>query len=277
MKSLAAALSLSCAVLALPSYGQDEASAATAHRLMIRSGLSVQLRGLPAQMEAGIKRSGGPLGEKLVGDLTAASNLAFRPEALQADITARIAKKLTVGDMKGALAWLETPAGQRVTRAEELGSAVFDEQRFAAYIRQLNGKPLAAKRAEMLGSLTAATHAVESVLATQEAIALGIAVGMDTLQPRERRLGEAVLRQRVRQMMPPEKMRSALEQELPVLYAYLYRDVVDDDLAGYVGFLKTPTGKRYQDGMTAAFVEGLGRASLQVGEILGQQQRQTAM
>ena len=46
------------------------------------------------------------------------------------------------------------------------------------------------------------------------------------------------------------------EQLLP-LYAYFYRDVPEADLAAYVRFLGTTGGKRYQQGMTDAYVESL--------------------
>ena len=42
-------------------------------------------------------------------------------------------------------------------------------------------------------------------------------------------------------------------------------------------FLKGSAGKRYQDAMNAAFMEGLARASLQMGEFAGARQRQTAL
>jgi hypothetical protein len=114
-------------------------------------------------------------------------------------------------------------------------------------------------------------------VATIEAITLGVAIGLDTLQPRERRQGEVRLRARMRQMMPPEKIQAGLTQQLPIVLALTYRDVSDADLIHYVGFLKSAAGKRYQDGMTGAFTEGILQASVRVGELVGQRQRQTAM
>jgi hypothetical protein len=280
MRTAAAALSLSCllAVGSVPAAsGQADTSAATAHRLMVRSGLSAQLHGLSAQMEADIGRNRGKADEKLIAALLDASKLAFRAETLQTDMTARIEKKLSVAQMDAALAWLESPAGRRVTRAEELGSGAFDEQSFAEYVRGLGEHRLAEKRARMLSMLVTVTDAPESVLATQQAIALGVAIGMDSLQPQERRLGDEVVRERVEQMLPAEKVKAALAQQLPMLYAYLYRDVSDADLGAYLRFLRSPAGKRYQSAITAAFVEGLGRASLRVGELVGEREHETSI
>ena len=279
MRTVAAALSLSCilAVGGSPASAQPGVSAATAHRLMVRSGLSVQLRGLSAQMEADIARNRGKVDEKLIGALLDASKLAFRPETLETDVAARLEKKMSVAQMNDALAWLESPAGRRVTRAEEAGSGVFDELGFAGSVRGLGEHRLAEARARMLSSLVTVTDAPESALATQQAIALGVAIGMDSLEPKERRLGEALVRERVEQMLPAEKVKAALAQQMPMLYAYLYREVSDADLAAYLGFLESPAGKRYESAMTAAFVEGLGHASLRVGQLVGQRQHEPSI
>jgi hypothetical protein len=274
--SAAGLLLVAAALLAPAAQAQSDEAAATAHRLMIRSGLSVQLRGFSDQVVGDIKQNGAQLDANVVASLVDAAKEAFRPEALQQDITARVAKKLTVGDMKAALAWLETNVGVRLTRAEELASAA-DAERVSAFAEGLKAKPLGAKREKLIAELIAATGAVRTAAGAAETMALGVALGMDSLQPQERRVGEATLRARIRLAMPPEKMHAVFGQVLPVSFAYTYREVSDADLAAYIGFLKTAGGKRYHDGMNAAFMEGLGRAAVQVGELAGQRQRKTAL
>jgi hypothetical protein len=269
--------SIAVLLLAPAAHAQSDEAAATAHRLMVRSGLSVQLRGLTDQIVGDIKQNAANLDQAVVASLLDAAKQAFRPEALQQDMAGRVVKKLTVGDMKAALVWLETDAGGRVTRAEELISVSFDAQHANAFAEGLKAKPLSAKRQKLIADLMSTTGAVRTAAATAETMAFGIAIGMDSLQPRERRLGEQRIRAGVRQAMPPEKMQAFFAQQLPVTYAYTYRDVSDADLGAYVEFLKSVAGKRYQDGMTAVFLEGLARASGQIGELAGQRQRQTAL
>jgi hypothetical protein len=266
--------SIVCTLLAPPAQAQPNEAAATAHRLMIRSGLSVQLRGFTDQVVGEFTRNDAKLDATLVTALVDAAKDAFRPERLQEDMTARIAKKLTAGDMKAALTWLETDVGQRVTRAEERASTSFDEKSLRAYAEGLKTAPLPAKRQKLISEVISATHAVRAAAAMQEMMAIGVALGMDSLQPSERRQGEARLRARIREVMPPEKVQAALAQQLPISYAWTYRAVSDLGRAVYADFLKSVAGKRYQDGMNAAFMEGLGRASLQVGELVGQRKRQ---
>ena len=274
------ALSLCGALACVPAMNalaQDSASVRTAQRLMQSSGLAAQLRALPAQMETDFRQSGALLDQKLMETLLAAAKASFQPEILEVDITSRIARKLTVRDMEAALAWLESPAGERIARAEELGATEFDADHYAQYLRGLRGKLLPDARGQMLAVVVAATNGAEAALATQEAIALGVAIGMDTLQPAERRLGGATLRRRVQQALHSERARSAIEEQLLPLYAYFYRDLSDADLAAYARFLGTSAGKRYQQGMTDAYVESLGRASIRVGILAGEQQRRVSM
>ncbi len=264
-------------LLAPLAHAQVEDAAATAHRLMIRSGMSVQLRGFTDQVVAEIRQNSTKLDERMVAALIDAAKQAFRADLLQEDLAARVAKKLTVGDMKAALAWLETDPGERVTKAEELASTSLDVPRLREYADRLKTNPITAKRQNMIAEVISATNAVRAAAVTAETIAFGVAVGMDSLQPRERRVGEAALRARLRDVMPPEKLRAGFAEQLPIIFAYMYRDISDTDIAGYLGFLKGIPGKRYQDAMNAAFTEGLGRASVQVGELAGQAQQKTAL
>jgi hypothetical protein len=267
--------------LAAPAHAQSKnaqpsEATATAQRLIVRSGVAVQLRGFTGQIESEIRQNQAGLDAKMLTALVEAAREAFRPESLQEDITGRMATKLTVADMKTALVWLDGAAGRRITRAEELGST-FDAQGFQAYAEQLKTQPVSPQRQKLISELIAVTDAVKALAASQEAIALGVALGMDSLQPRERRAGEAALRGRLRELMPPEKLQAMFAEQLPGLFAYTYRDISDADFGGYVRFLRTVSGKRYQAAMNASFVEGLERASVRVGELAAQRQRQTAI
>src|SRR5690349_11125444 len=163
------ALSLCGALACVPAtnaLAQDDASVRTAQRLMQSSGLAAQLRGLPAQMENDFRQSGALLDEKLMQALLAAARASFQPEILEADITARIAKKLTLADMNAALAWLESTAGERITRAEELGSTEFDAGRYAQFVQGLRENPPSDQRGQMLAAVVTSTNGAEAALAT---------------------------------------------------------------------------------------------------------------
>ena len=152
---------------------------------------------------------------------------------LQQDITARVAKKLTVGDMKVALAWLDTDVGARITRAEEAASGSMDATRLAelltAYNEAASGRAPEAHLRSDRGHRRGARRGPVA-----ETMALGIALGMDSLQPQERRVGQQGCGPIL--AMPADKLQAVFAQQLPISYAYTYREISDADLAAYVGF-----------------------------------------
>jgi hypothetical protein len=131
--------------------------------------------------------------------------------------------------------------------------------------RGKSARGVSARRSRLIKDVLAVTNSVQTVMATNESIALGVAVGMDSMQPAQKRIGLEQLRARIRAAMPPEKMKQELNQSLPALFAFIYRDVRDDTLSAYVRFLRSPPGKRYNDAAMEAFNEVMTRASVRMG------------
>jgi len=137
---------------------------------------------------------------------------------------------------------------------------------------------LAVRRAKLIAGLISATSALRAAAAMQEDIAMGRGDwdGLDA-NPRSGALERAGLRATVRKALSTEQVQQVLAQQMPVMFAYTYRNISDADLVGYVAFLNSVAGKRYQDAMNGTLIEGLGRASVQLGELAGQRLRQTSM
>jgi Uncharacterized protein conserved in bacteria (DUF2059) len=236
-----------------------------AKRLLHNSGLAVQLRSFPRQVEQDLAQAQGRLPDELLGALRAAARESFSPAAMQDDLVRAIAARLTVGEMRKALVWLDTDLGRRMTRVEEVASEQLTPEMLQSYAEGLRRRPLSAKRNELIAGLTAATKAVEGTANIIEGVALGIALGMDSMQPVQKRLGMATLSEQLRQQMPPEKIREAIGAVTPVMYAYTYREVSDADLEAYLAFNRSNSGVRYNEAMMGALTEALAKAGLRVG------------
>ena len=249
------ALHLFSAALLLVAPGlraQTEQSAATAHRLMVRSGLAVQQpyrpgRGHPAE-HGHFDQSGVELVE---------SSRPSSPRCCSRTLP-RVAKKLTVGDAEGR-ARVARHGCRRADHACRGGCLRLDGRHPSGRIaHRLQTKPLPAERQKLISDLIAATGAVRVAASVAETMALGIALGMDSLQPQERRVGG--LRAHIGKAMPADKLQAVFAQQLPISYAYTYREISDADLAAYVGFRRR-NRQALPGGMNAAFTEGLrGRA-----------------
>ena len=257
---LAALLALAPGAEARPNEALE-----VSRRLLHNSGLAVQLKSFPRQVEQDLATAQGRLPDELLNALRNAAKESFSPAAMHDDLVRGIAARLTIGEMRKALVWLDTDLGRRMTRVEELASEQLTPESLQAYAEGMKRRPLSAKRSELIAGLAAATKAVEGTANIIEGVALGIAVGMDSMQPVQKRLGMAALSEQLRQSMPPEKIREALGAVTPVMYAYTYRDVSDADLEAYLAFNRSNSGVRYNDAMMGALTEALAKAGLRVG------------
>ena len=114
------------------------------------------------------------------------------------------------------------------------------------------------------------TNAVQFSANLMEGTALGVAIGMDSTQPVQQRLGAAFVRKQVEKAMPKEQVKAALREAMPGIYGYTYREVSDADLASYLTLLRSTDGKRVNDEITQAFTQAMVAASLRMGQLVDQ-------
>ncbi|HLS87045.1 MAG TPA: hypothetical protein VK043_12185 [Burkholderiales bacterium] len=269
-KRVVASLVVLLAALAVQQHAAAQAETATAlsERLVLRSGLAVQIRNIGKQVldQAASRQAGIP--RHAAASFAAAVKEAFRPEALQADVVKTLAANMPREDMELALRWLETDAGRRVTRAEELAATTMDEASLRAFGESLRSSPPSGRRLKLLAVTLEASYGVESAVQIYESTALGVAIGMDSLQPAQKRIGAKRLRAELQKAMPTAELRASMQKAIPLLYAYTYRDVSDQDMAAYNTFLTSPAGQRYHEAVLGALEGALVRASFRLGQLL---------
>ena len=247
---------------------QSAESTALAKRLVVASGLAVQLEAFPKQVDQEMAQARGRMPDEVLDALAGAARESFSPALLRVDIERTLAASLAAEEMKKAIAWLETGAGLRVTRAEELASDGMTHEAVQAHVESTQRRPPSERRNRLIADLVTSTTAVEGTAKLMESIALGIALGMDAMQPAQKRLGLAALQARVRSALPPEQLRKSIAEVMPGLYGFTYRELSDADLADYVAFNRSAHGKRYNDAMMAALTDALTRASVRVGALM---------
>lgn len=268
-KRILCAALLALLVPAAPAaHAQSRDAVDLAQKLVVRSGLAEQLKSYPKQVDQEMAQAKGRLPDELLAALREAAKLSYNPAELQQDIARTLAKGLAPSDMQEAIAWLETGAGRRITRAEEQSSASLSPEAVQKFAEQLGRKPLPRQRSASIAGLIEATKAVDHSVNLMESIALGIAVGMDAVQPVQNRVGFAALRERLQAAMPRDKMREALGAGMPVIYGYMYREVSDADLSAYLRFNRSALGSRYNEAVMKAFTEALTRASIGMGPLI---------
>ena len=136
------------------------------------------------------------------------------------------------------------------------------------YAESLKDKKLSAARPRLIRDIMAATSTEEGMAQKVQAMALGVAMGMDSTQPVQQRIGLERLQARIKTAMPIEKLKEQMRAILPAIMSYTYRDVSDADLTAYVAFLRSPVGKRYQEQVMDAYTEAIVHASVRLGQLI---------
>ena len=266
--TLAGLMFFCTAVASQPALAQSEQALGMAHRLMVRSGLSVQLRGVSKQVLERIEAQRGAIPADAAAGLASAAKEAFRAELLQEDVVRTLSSAMKREDMEKALVWLETDAGRRVAVAEELASVTMSDASMRAYAKELKKNPLSERRVKLISATIEGSYGVESAVQIYESTALGVAIGIDSAQPVQKRLGAKRLQARLKETMPTEQLRATMQQAMPAIYAYTYRNVSDADMAAYTIFLTSPAGQRYHEGILEAVEAAMVRASVRLGQLL---------
>ena len=247
---------------------QSSEALALAGRLFDRAGLAVQLQSLPAQFEQGLSQNPSKLPDEMMAALAEAGKKSFAVATLRQEIVPILAQTLPAADIKQVLAWLDGQVGRRMTLAEESAAGSMTAENMQAYFESEKKKPASPERVKLIADLIEATKAVEIGATFIEAMALGVAVGMDATEPVEKRIGIANLRSRLRVVLPPAKLRASVGAAVPAMEGFTYRQISDADLAAYVEFNDSALGQRYNQAVTKALTESLTRASMRIGEIL---------
>lgn len=253
----------------LAGEAQAQDAAQLAQRLVERSGLAVQLQSVPKSFAEQMAAMRGKAPDELVLALTEAGREAYRPEAMTQEITKILAETLKPDEMQRVLAWLETGVGRRLTIAEER-SASMNEESLQRFMEEMKANPPGAQRQKLIQEVLEVTSGLEFGARLLEGMALGVAIGMDSTQPVQKRAGVALLRKQIEKVMPKEQVKEQLRAAMPAILGYTYREVSDADLAAYVEFLRTADGKRANDAITEAFTQAMVAASVRLGQLVDQ-------
>ena len=248
---------LACGLcLLLPAVGAwAQIEPAVAESLMKKSGLWQQLAEIPAQMRAGVM---GAVAEgarkkpsaKELARVAQAVDVAYAADRLQAFSRSRLASGMDVNDLPALEAWFDITLGGQISRLEEASAA---DQREPALQMQEGMALLQAQdatRRALLNEMVVVTRSAEMFanLATDVALSThGITsvIGPQAQGPTLSQLQAALQAQRPQMLQGYSALAAAG-------FARVYATLPTEELAQYLGFLKSDAGRRYTDiGMRA--------------------------
>ncbi|MCL4502504.1 MAG: hypothetical protein M1438_11725 [Deltaproteobacteria bacterium] len=258
-------------------YGQDQHEALV-QELYIKSGLEKQMRELPASLQAGLDQP--PItGDRLIKPdqqvimlMKALAPEAFAPELLKEEMLPEFRTKLTTGDLKTILKWLNSPLGMKCTRLEEEASTPEAYIETKKYGESLKKSPPTAKRLRLIQKFDAAVQATKNSVSTFINIQTAVSLGINASLPSEQQQSLADIRREVNQSRPEIEANMKLETLMSLLYTY--RNLTGAEIGQYIKFASSKAGVKYRVVTDNAWEKALIHGGIRWGKAVGEAMKQ---
>lgn len=272
LKALLCASILCLLPLAAGAQGSDDA---LVRELYVKSGMEKQLRELPLVIEATLEREAmedddiKKLPSNVRSAIQTSAKKAFSAESMQKIILPELREKLTGGDIRKVLEWLDSPLGKKCTQLEEAASTPEAVAEMDQYAQQVSKKPPSAERLYVLRQLDSATKVTESAveMAINTQIAVTVAI-MATLPRENQRSFDDIVKE-------IEKHRSEVEaqvrSETLLSLLYTYRSLTEAEIQRYTQFSASPAGEKFNTVSIAAFKKAFLESSIRWGKAIGEE------
>ena len=172
-----------------------------------------------------------------------AASTVFVPSEMIGEVVVHLDETLKQGDLEAAVDFYQSDLGRLVTemevKAQAPGMAQEADARGAEILADLIERE--DDRLEAYTGLIEALGALDSGVVTAMNLNFAIYDGMSRSGRLPYQLSEAEILNLVSSQQ--EKMRSQIRNQLYISFAYTYRDLSDEDLAKYVAFLISDTGR----------------------------------
>ena len=224
--------------------------------LLERSGLRVQLEslttGIRAQFQRAHQRQSSQ--DRITIDRIVAER--FAADALYARIKTELQRNLDSDPLEKALAWYDSPLGQRIT-GQELAALVATGG--AEAVADLEQNRPSSRRINLLERLDAAGGASETTVDITVAIVRSLTRAFQPGLPAVADLTAGQLDQQIAQA----RNRTLHDMRRACLVSMLlaYRGLSDDELDLYVRFVESESGNRYMAVMNSALLTAINAAA----------------
>ena len=240
-----------------------------ARELLQRSGIANQLDPYPAMVRMGLEeaRARSPMPDETFRALVDATDRGFNPAKMKEIVVAQFKAGLTRAEMEGALRWLNSPLGRRITKAEEESSTTEGYRRMQDWGASISKHPPSEARARQVRRIDKAGGITDFSLRSQKNSQLALVAALTATQPAEAQRA-AFDRVKAAFEANAKALRQRAEQDVMLGLLYSYRDIPDDELDAYAAFMESPVGRKYMEASCDGFDEAVVRATHNFGAVV---------
>jgi len=256
------------------------ASPESIEKLWALTGMEPQLAHIPSAVVQGFDSGsfadllGQVETEALALQIRSALSSSFSPEQLSRVIRSTLSDTLSEQQITHALAWHESPLGQKVVALELQRSALVVPDRRKAFLQNLNKNALTGKRAQLFAELDDALKMTESSVALMLDMQVAMSVNVMNSLLGSRRLTPSELIELYEPQRDELTRHYARESLLSMLFTYA--DLSTADIIQYTQFALSPSGQGYVDAMNLGLHKAMLEASYHMGKALDGLIRQSA-
>jgi len=242
----------------------------SAAELIEKSGVKLQIEKMPEMLNqqiAMMERQGGPMPSGMRQRFRDAALKSHDPKLLLPRVTAGVAEAIPPEDRHEILKFLDSPLGRKVIAAENAmaSNEAMDklEKEGPALMEKLMKDDV---RLALIQSLDKATRATDMATDLNIATALATEYGLISQSNMPQKPSFEQLRSAYEQRRLPIRMQMA--QVVLTGMAMSYRDLSNEELAGYLAFANSPVGKKYFLGISRVINRVLVDAAADLGKAL---------
>lgn len=265
-RSLLVALTLAVMLGASAAQAADKRALAT--EVMKVSGLTEQLGQTTRSINDSLKRaeeSGKATPEQR--EIGAVMLEAFGTDTILASVGKNLADQLSDSDLQTVLKWYQGEPGQKLIRLENQLADPETAKGLVEFAKQAEQTPLPEDKQALYKQIDKATLTTDTTVDMQLNSRVAMVKAMNKTAKSEKKLTDAEIQEKVEAQRPQAMI--FMQQINLIKFAYLYKDVPDEDIKAYLKFAESDVGKKYFKARSKALDKAMQEGSSKVGEAMG--------
>jgi len=191
---------------------------------------------------------------------------SFDPQPARKKLVWYCKKHMNQQILRDVMPWLRSTVSRKITQAENDMLTPEGQAGLLVYASNLQNSQPSQDRVVLMEEFIEASDLIDSSMKVAIKVFEGITNSMNLAFPEDKRIDQSRIRSLVERIRPT--LEKQLEQNLRLSVYYIYRDILNAELAAYIAFLETESGARFNQIGTDAISNVLVDYFSEVGEKL---------
>lgn len=244
-----------------------EDKSALIDELYVLSGVELQVKEFPKQIQAQLDEQAAQLPPALYDDLKKNSDSSFHPEAWESTIKSMIASNVSYASLQNIKEWEESKLGKKFAQVELQSYEDGFTEKLLLYADYLEDNKPPAHRMDLVIEIDDLVGGSSMLTEVGLTGVIGFSAVMNALKPKEEQVPFESISAYFMGMVPQVKQKNQAMLTLSMLY--LYQTISDAELNEYIKMLETESGREFSQTTMKAFSTVLNKYNAELMSGLG--------